>query len=189
MGRAVAYAAPAAAVSEDGQCREAGRAQQQQSVREPQFPLFRSGRRAQPARAGADPAGAAGDSGTQTAARDDGQGQRLSACRARQTRVARAGTLQPRDGRTHRGAGSGGPLSRCVRPDACRFGAARPSGGGRDACHALGLLDEHADAGHARTLFRRWHSRGPRRHVFGRTGRGGDGAFLQHLFVVHATGL
>ena len=56
VGPAVAYAASAAPVPAGGQRRQAGGAQQEQSVREPQFPLLRTGGRPQPRGVGADAA-------------------------------------------------------------------------------------------------------------------------------------
>lgn len=91
LGRAVAYAAAAAPLPEDGQRHQAGAAQQEQPLREPQLPLLRPGRRPQPQGAGAHAARPARHRRPEAAPRHDGQGQGLPAGRARPARMARPG--------------------------------------------------------------------------------------------------
>ena len=189
MGHPFAYAAPAAPLPEGGQRRETGGAEQEQPLRELQFPLFRPRRRPQPQGVGAHASGIARHRRAQVAACHDREGQGLPACRARPVHVACPRTFQSRYGRADRLAGRCGALPGCLRRDARRTGRARPAGRGRHACHAVGLFDEHAHARHAVALLRRGYRRGPCRDLLGRDGRCGHGAFLQHLFVFHAAGL
>ncbi len=94
----VAHAPAAASLPYGGERRQAGAAQQEQPLREFQFPLFRTRGRPRPRAAGADAPLAARHRGAEAAARDDGQGQGLPACRARSVGVACPGTLQSRHG-------------------------------------------------------------------------------------------
>lgn len=55
--------------------------------------------------------------------------------------------------------------------------------------HAFRLFDEHPHVQNAQAGFRRRYCRRPRRHLLRRNGKGWLAAFLQHLFIVHATGL
>ena len=133
VGHPFAYAAPAASLPEGGQRRQAGAAQQEQSVRKSQFPLFRTRGRPQPQGIGADASRAARYRRTQTAARHDRKGQGLPARRAQPARLACAGAVQSRYGRADFVAGFGVALSGRVRRDARRTCRTRQPRRGRHA--------------------------------------------------------
>ena len=109
---------------EGGQRREAGAAEQEQSVRKSQFPLFRSGGRSQPQGVGADASGVARHRGTQTAARDDGKGKGYLPAEHNQPAWHAPGRFNPDTGRADFVAGRRARYPGRVRRDPVELAAA-----------------------------------------------------------------
>lgn len=85
--------------------------------------------------------------------------------------------------------GTASPVPRRFRKYTGGTGGSQSKDRRCDSRHAFRLFDEHPHVQNAQAGFRCGYCRRPRRHLLRRNGKRWLAAFLQHLFIVHATGL